>query len=853
MGLRVVKNRCVSVLALALAFLHLLFAVDTAFAQASRLGDTFAIVSGFNRRPDTAYDPANDVYLVVTGQSSVRGRFVTPDGTPLGAQFEISSVPGTQIVPRLAYSPDAGGFLVTWLDYRIADRSRIFGRLIAFGAGGVGNPLTNEFQISAAPGGAHSEMGAAVAYATGSKLFFVAWMQYGPSNGTTDVRGQRVSNTGTLVGDEIPITADNAWQAEPSVAYNPTRDEFFVAYSYSPASGGDFVFGRQVSAGSGALGNPVQIDGGVYRSTPEIRYNSATGQYMVAWFQFTPARGYGARLLNGDGTPSGNVLTLSTTYHAYDSLAFGYNPISNSYFIATHDSVSNGPEDFGFQVSASGIPDPIFQVTASGGTGNFNPRLAVNNKRAEWLVVTSRSFQQAIGQRIQTATRAAGSAPAPTPAPSPSPAPSPTPTPTPTPTTHTLNVVRGGAGSGTVTGPGINCGSDCSEPFAAGIQVVLTPAASSGFVFAGWSGDADCFDGIVDIAGATTCIAHFNRDQGSASRRVADPNGDGIGDLFLYNQTSGLWYIAHTDTDGFNYSRGSWSRDWMIRAANLNSDDLTDYLLYNRTTGDWIQARSTGAGGFTYTGGAWSLGWDQVVIGRFNSDAFDDVFVYNSANGVWAEVWTDGAGGIGQTFSGTWDAGWQVLVGRLDTNPVDDLFLFKSDGIWVRAFSTGGGGFTYNSGRWESGYDAKIGDATGDGVDDVFLYRSSDGAWITAVNSVTGWTYKSGQWSAGWRLSVANVNRDSLDDLFLYNPTSGLYATAQSDGAGDFSAYIFGQFDAGWDVYVTDFDANQVHDIFVYNPRTGAWTKCFSNQAGGFVRFTSGQWSPDWTIVANRY
>ena len=57
------------------------------------------------------------------------------------------------------------------------------------------------------------------------------------------------------------------------------------------------------------------------------------------------------------------------------------------------------------------------------------------------------------------------------------------------PPNYTLTVSKSGSGSGTVTGPGINCGSDCSESFVAGTSVTLTATPASGSVFAGWSGD----------------------------------------------------------------------------------------------------------------------------------------------------------------------------------------------------------------------------------------------------------------------------------------------------------------------------------------------------------------------------
>ena len=53
-----------------------------------------------------------------------------------------------------------------------------------------------------------------------------------------------------------------------------------------------------------------------------------------------------------------------------------------------------------------------------------------------------------------------------------------------------LGVTRSGTGSGTVTSSpvGISCGSDCSNDFAYGTEVILTAKAGSGSGFTGWSG-----------------------------------------------------------------------------------------------------------------------------------------------------------------------------------------------------------------------------------------------------------------------------------------------------------------------------------------------------------------------------
>ena len=77
---------------------------------------------------------------------------------------------------------------------------------------------------------------------------------------------------------------------------------------------------------------------------------------------------------------------------------------------------------------------------------------------------------------------------------------------------YTLTVAKAGTGSGTVTSSpsGISCGSTCSASYTSGASVTLNTSAASGSTFAGWSGDADCTDGIVIMSATKSCIATFN-------------------------------------------------------------------------------------------------------------------------------------------------------------------------------------------------------------------------------------------------------------------------------------------------------------------------------------------------------
>lgn len=69
---------------------------------------------------------------------------------------------------------------------------------------------------------------------------------------------------------------------------------------------------------------------------------------------------------------------------------------------------------------------------------------------------------------------------------------------------YTLNVQKTGAGTGTVSGSGIDCGATCSLPLAAFTQVTLSATADAGSLFVGWSGAC---------TGTTTCSLTMSSDR----------------------------------------------------------------------------------------------------------------------------------------------------------------------------------------------------------------------------------------------------------------------------------------------------------------------------------------------------
>ncbi|MDD3813522.1 MAG: hypothetical protein PHZ02_02660 [Desulfocapsaceae bacterium] len=92
---------------------------------------------------------------------------------------------------------------------------------------------------------------------------------------------------------------------------------------------------------------------------------------------------------------------------------------------------------------------------------------------------------------------------------------------------ESLSVTTEGAGSGTVTSnpEGIVCPGVCSADYDYNTAVTLTATADTGSVFTGWSGDADCSDGIVTMDAAKSCTATF--EVGYLITASASPAGGG--------------------------------------------------------------------------------------------------------------------------------------------------------------------------------------------------------------------------------------------------------------------------------------------------------------------------------------
>jgi hypothetical protein len=85
----------------------------------------------------------------------------------------------------------------------------------------------------------------------------------------------------------------------------------------------------------------------------------------------------------------------------------------------------------------------------------------------------------------------------------------------PPPSSYELTVIKTGSGTGSVSSApaGIDCGTDCSEPYAVGTEVTLSAVRGSGAIFDGWDGTCPGSEPetLVTVTGDLECTAVFEQ------------------------------------------------------------------------------------------------------------------------------------------------------------------------------------------------------------------------------------------------------------------------------------------------------------------------------------------------------
>jgi hypothetical protein len=665
--------------AVALGVLAALTLVATpAWAQLARIGNTIPAIGATVRGTDSAYDPVNDVYLVVGAYGPVWGVFVSgsgPASSPVGAPFLIknnnTAIDNWGHMARVAYSPHingTGGFLVVWHQYDGAANPRnvVHSRIVTFANGVIGN----EGVISDPNIGSWHEAGAAIAYSPTSQVFMVVWQ-----GGV--VLSRAVGIDGQPLGSVVPIVAGSiSYGRDPGVTWNAATNQFGISFNGEDAI--SVLSGFAIVGANGALVRCDAFSRAKLTYITDIAYNATTGRYVMVWFQVTGNPLVGS-IQGAEFDSAGNLIAqgiASVGAGAYDGLALSYNTVSNTFLLVGHHST---PEVGGVELNQRGTPlTTAVVLTAAGGatSGAFYPRAARHASAPRWNITFARDFVAGThAQAIGTATTGGGGNVALGPGGGPPP-----------PATVTLAVTIAGNGSVASAPGGISCPGSCTSVFNQNTSVSLTPSAASGWTFAGWSGSCSGTGACVlpmnvNMAVGATFTQNGPPPGGSGVR--GDLNADGKPDLVFQHANGQLfsWFMNGPDQmGGAALSPGSTDPTWQIvGVADFNSDNHSDVLWQHGPSGTlyvWFMNRTTMTGGTYLTPGAVASNWRLAAIADFNGDTKPDILWQQVTTGhlyVWFMNGTAQAGGSYLNPNQV-PTDWQVAgAADLDANGTTDV------------------------------------------------------------------------------------------------------------------------------------------------------------------------------------
>ncbi|MSX01618.1 MAG: hypothetical protein F2813_00480 [Actinobacteria bacterium] len=265
------------------------------------------------------------------------------------------------------------------------------------------------------------------------------------------------------------------------LAYSPKSDKFMVVDRRrigSDTQDGGYVWYLN---GDGTLNSgPTRVGAGdVEYKNPVMAYNAVRDEFLVANFTNSGPSDRSLateRYSASNGASSGETLSAITsstsTFTSFrNRVAIAAPDYGDSYKIVTPLGI--GTSDYGnYSLSLDGAgvlvgePDALIGPNAALGVKQ-RPRVDFNQATCSYLS----TYNAPVGDPTITSWELFSSV-----------------IPAADPCQYALTVAKSGAGSGTIAGGGIDCGSTCSSEETAGSEVTLAATASSGSQFDGWSG-----------------------------------------------------------------------------------------------------------------------------------------------------------------------------------------------------------------------------------------------------------------------------------------------------------------------------------------------------------------------------
>jgi hypothetical protein len=241
---------------------------------------------------------------------------------------------------------------------REVERPRPTLQSLGAAASTASEPLGRPFTIRADP---EQEVYPSIAYNSQRQEYLVVW--YNDRPGNDDIRAQRVSKNGVLIGGPFYVSAMNAERRYPDVAYNSAHDQYLVVWEQYEASSGYSIKGRRVS-GTGAVLDTADITirgpgSSLYTPiSPAVAYASTSDRYLVVWAEtwhpMPITYDIVGQVMTDAGALDGSQFSISTGSDSREEPDVAYNRHANRYLVVWQQKNGTMYDVHGQQVHGGG-------------------------------------------------------------------------------------------------------------------------------------------------------------------------------------------------------------------------------------------------------------------------------------------------------------------------------------------------------------------------------------------------------------------------------------------------------------------------------------------------------------------
>ena len=261
-------------------------------------------------------------------------------------------------------------------------------------------------------------------------------------------------------------------------------------------------------------------------------------------------------------------------------------------------------------------------------------------------------------------------------------------------------------------------------------------------------------------------IGTILNDDGVASRRFVDFDGDGKTDISIFRPGPGEWWYQRSSDGQIPAAQFGQSTD-RITPGDFTGDGKTDIAFWRPSTGFWFILRSEDG---SFSSFPFGTNGDIPAPADYDGDGKTDAGIFRPSNTTW---FIPRSGDGGTTIVQFGIAGDKPVVGDYDGDGKADIAIFRpGPGEWWYLRSSDGSNGAVQFG---TSTDKLVqGDYTGDGKTDIAFWRPSTGFWFILRSE------------------------DSSFFSFPFGTTGDVPALGDYDGDGKFDAGVFRPSSSTW-------------------------------------------------------